>query len=537
LGSNRLAASRPRSALAPRASTADAAPGAARLPTYASLIASALHRWPDRVAFVRDSSSTTYREQLETTCRLQDGLTAAGVGRGDGVAVLSRHTAEAFAAAAATICAGGRYVPINPGYSLDDAVHAIGDARASTLLFDPGAFGELASKIAARNGGLERVLSLGPCSDARDVLASAAARTPGALRVDAEPEDVGVILYTGGSTGRPKGVALSQATLALSALAMLAEWEWPAEIRLLAITQMAQGLIVPTLLRGGSVVLQDAFDPGAVADGVERHRVTVTFLVPAMMYALLDHLPESARLDPVETAFYGNSPITPDRARAAVERFGPIFMQEYSLSEATPACILRREEHLDATLLASCGRPIGGTEVELRDDEGARVDQGAVGELCLRGPTVMSGYWGQPELTEQALGDGWLRTGDLAYEGDRGFLYLVDRKKDMIISSGVNVYSREVEDVLCGIDGVGAAAVIGIPDEVAGEALHATVVPRSGAQLDVLRLQAAVAEAKGSQRVPRDIEFAAVLPMTAHGKPDKRALRAPHWSGEKRGIH
>jgi fatty-acyl-CoA synthase len=509
---------------------------AARLPTYASLIVSALARWPERVAFVSEDRAITYREQADATRRLQLALRAAGVRRGDAVSVLAGSSPEAFFTAAATLCLGCRYVPLNPGFSPDDQAYVLEDAGVGTLVVDPRDFEETGGELAERSASVERVLGLGPSPSFRDIVATESGLA-GGLQVEAEPDDVAVILYTGGSTGRPKGVTLSHSTLAFSALAMLAEWQWPEPVRLLAITQLAQGLIVPTSLRGGTVVLQREFDPRAVVEAVEAHQITATFLVSPMLYALLDHLPDGAHLATLETAVYGNAPVAPARLAEAIDRFGPLFMQEYSLSEATPACVLRREEHLEADLLSSCGRPIAGTEVELRDDEGAPVECGAIGEVCLRGPTLMSGYWNQPALTADAFDDGWLRTGDLAREDDRGFLHLVDRRKDMIITGGVNVYSRQVEDALCTVDGVAAAAVFPVPDQRAGEAVHATVVLRPEAQLDMRALQAVVERAKGPSHVPASIDFAPALPLTAQGKPDKRALRAPHWGDLERGIH
>jgi acyl-CoA synthetase (AMP-forming)/AMP-acid ligase II len=353
-----------------------------------------------------------------------------------------------------------------------------------------------------------------------------------------------MVLYTGGTTGRPKGVVLSQRAFATMALTALAEWEVPGEPRYLAaspITHAAGTLVVPVLLRGGTVHLHRTFDPGRYLDTIARERITFCFGVPAMVYALLAHPAlKTADTTSLRTFVYAASPMSPARLEEALERIGPVFLQFYGQTESTGlGTVLWRRDHDPAVpgRLRSCGRPVASIRVQLRDDDGAQVADGDVGEICLRGPSVMDGYWRQPELTAEALRGGWLHTGDMATRDGDGFLAIVDRRKDMVVSGGYNVFPREIEDVLSAHPAVAAAAVIGVPDERWGEAVKAIVVLRADGAASAGELIEAVRKRKGPVYAPKSVDFVDVIPLTPVGKADKRALRASHWAGEQRLVH
>jgi len=261
-----------------------------------------------------------------------------------------------------------------------------------------------------------------------------------------------------------------------------------------------------------------------------------------MVYVLLDH-PGIAQADlsSLELIIYGASPMSPARLVEAMKRFGPVFMQLYGQSEA-PNCItaLHKHEHDPENRperLASCGTPSGSSQVALLDDDGKEVRVGEVGEICVRGPLVMLGYWNKPEETEKAFRHGWLHTGDMARRDTDGFIYIVDRSKDLIITGGFNVFPREVEDVLTRHPAVAAAAVIGVPDEKWGEAVKAVVVLKAGETVAPEALIALVREHKGPVQAPKSVDFVDALPVTGLGKPDKKALRARYWSGQQRAVH
>jgi fatty-acyl-CoA synthase len=237
---------------------------------------------------------------------------------------------------------------------------------------------------------------------------------------------------------------------------------------------------------------------------------------------------------------YGAAPMSPARIREALAVFGPVLAQGYGQTEAPNTILtLTREDHARGNdeCLSSAGRPYPGLRVALLDDTCNEVETGAVGEICVRGPLVMSGYWKQPELTAEALRGDWLHTGDLAWQYAEGYYYIVDRKKDMIISGGFNVFPKEIEDILTAHPAIASAAVIGVPDPVWGEAVKALVVPRSGARPNADELIALVKQKKGAIYAPKSIDVVDTIPVTVLGKPDKKALRASYWGDAKRKVN
>ena len=229
------------------------------------------------------------------------------------------------------------------------------------------------------------------------------------------------LAYTGGTTGEPKGVMATYRSSAAMAQIMYAEWQWPEEVRHLVCTPLSHAgaaFFVPVLLHRGSLVVLPQFEPGAVLEAIERHRITTMMLVPSMIYALLDHPSfDQTDLSSLETVFYGASPISPTRLQEAIRRIGPVFFQFYGQTESPQTvCVMRKEEHDPDNLdrLASCGRPVPWARVALLDGDGNEVPHGQPGELCVRGPLVMRGYWEKPEDTSRALAGGWLHTGDVA---------------------------------------------------------------------------------------------------------------------------
>ena len=324
----------------------------------------------------------------------------------------------------------------------------------------------------------------------------------------------------------------------------MAEWQWPDELRFLCCTPLSHAgaaFFVPTLLRGGSLYVLPSFDPERVLDTIVEHRITATMLVPTMIYVLLDH-PKlaSADLSSLQTLYYGAAAMSPSRLAEGIERLGSIFFQFYGQAECPMTItVLRREEHLvdRPDRLATCGRAVPWLDVALLDEEGHDVPDGDAGEICVRGPLIMKEYLNKPEQTAEAFKFGWLHTGDVARADDEGFLTIVDRKKDMIVTGGFNVFPREIEDVLSAHPGVSAAAVIGVPDDKWGEAVKAVVVRRPGAGVAEAELISLVKERKGPVSAPKTVDFVAEIPLSALGKPDKKALRARYWSGSSRLVN
>lgn len=280
------------------------------------------------------------------------------------------------------------------------------------------------------------------------------------------------------------------------------------------------------LAAGGTVVLLERFEPGAWLDAVEQERVTHTMLLPPLLYQVLDHPRfDGTDLSSLHMLFYGGAPANPRRIAEAHERIGPVLTQFYGQTEAGGISILTAAEHGKPELLGTVGRIVPGTEVAITGSDGARLGTGERGELWVHTGTEMDGYWKQPELTAQTIVDGWVRTGDVAWLDDDGYLHLVDRVKDMVIVVGGHVYTSELEDTLMEHPGVRQAAVFGVPDGDGTEAVHAALVVGSPAP-SVDDVAGLVGERAGAMYVPREIHVVPELPLTGIGKTDKKRLRA-----------
>ena len=513
---------------------------------FPDLLVSALRRSPGRPAVYLDDEVLTAGQLGEQVSRYAQAYTGLGIRPGSGVSLLSANRPEVLYATGAGMICTTRGTPLHPLGSLDDHAYVLADAGIETLVFDP-AFAQRAAALRDRVPGLTRLLSLGPSEAGEDLTALAAGYQPLPLVAPAvDPEAISALAYTGGTTGKPKGVMNTYRGSAAMAHIMLTEWQWPAELRHLICTPLSHAgaaFVIPVLTRGGSVVVLPKFDAGQVLTSIEKYRITSVFLVPSMIYALLDH-PAFATTDlsSLQTVFYGASAMSPTRLQEAIRRIGPVFCQFYGQTEAPQTiCVLRKEDHDadDLTRLATCGRPVPWLHVALLDDEGNEVARGEPGEVCVRGPLVMNGYWNKPEQTAEAFRNGWLHTGDVAREDADGFYTIVDRKKDMIVSGGFNVFPREIEDVLATHPAVAASAVIGVPDPKWGEAVKAVVVLRESAisAPEVAgELMALVKERKGAHYAPKSVDFIEAIPLTPVGKPDKKALRARYWSGAGRQV-
>lgn len=513
-------------------------------PSQAEMLIRALNRHDDRICMYLGDMQVTYAQVRSAISRFCQAFGELGIGVGHGVGVLSGNRPEVLYMQGANAISGCRTTALHPLGSLDDHAFIVEDAGIETLIFDPRYFTERAAELAERVPSLKNLLALGPTEIGRDLFALATSHTPKPLVAPVlRPDTVTALAYTGGTTGSPKGVMATQRGFGYMTMIQMAEWQWPAESRFLVATPLshaAAATFLPTLLHGGSLVVLPGFDPDAFFDAVDEYRITATMLVPTMLYMLLDHPRfDTVDLSSLETVFYGAAAISPTRLAEAVERAGPRFFQFYGQTEAPMTlCVLRKEEHLLARpdRLATCGRPVPWVQIRLLDPEGVPVERGEPGEICVQGPLVMDGYWNRPEQTAEAFEGGWLHTGDVAREDDEGYLTIVDRSKDMIVSGGFNVFPREVEDVLSSHPAVAAAAVIGVPDDKWGEAVKAIVVRRPDATVEPVELIDMVKACKGSIYAPKSIDFVDAIPLSPLGKPDKKALRQAYWHGRDRRV-
>ncbi len=523
---------------------------AANLPnfnTLGELIAHAIATYPERTAFVdADGNSTSYEKLGERISTLITELHDLGLQRGDVVAQLCGNRTEMFCLMAAAYVGGFCSVTLHAMAGADDHAAILEDCKAKVFVYEHY-FAERAHELKQRCTHAMQCLSHDtgdedPCIWSRSH--SEPADTPfTALHAVGEPQDIVRLAFTGGTTGRSKGVMLSNRAMLTNTRLWLDGLEWPEGVRTLCSAPISHGagsLIFPTLAAGGIVYLQRGFSVESWLRCVQDKRIAHTFIVPTMLYALLDHAETSQyELSSLRALIYGAAPASPSRIRMALNLFGPVLVQTYGQTEApNTILILDQQAHQNAsdTQLASAGKPFPQVNVLLLGDDDKPVPNGETGEICLSGDLLMSGYHGQPEQTAHTLANGMLHTGDLARMGEDGLLYIVDRKKDLIISGGFNVYPKEVEDALSTHPDVAAAAVFGTPDEKWGEAVRAVVALRPGSNVTPQMLIEFVRTKKGAVCTPKSIELVDQIPVTSLGKPDKKALRSRYWSHQSRGI-
>lgn len=513
------------------------------------LMVAALKRHRDKPVMYLGDSTITGGQAAERMSQYVQAFEALGAGRGTAGALLALNRPEVLFILGAGQTQGYRRTSLHPLGSLDDHAYVINDAEITSITIDPY-FTERALGLLEKCPKLEKVLTIGPVPEelshvGHDLVAAAATFDPMPLEaVTLEPDHLVSITYTGGTTGKPKGVMGTSRAMNTMTQIQMAEWEWPESPRFLMCTPLSHAgaaFFVPTVIKGGSLYVLSRFDPAEVLRTIEEQRITATMLVPSMLYALMDHPDSHTRdLSSLETVYYGASAINPVRLKEAIDRFGPIFAQYYGQSEA-PMVIsyLAKGDH-DEKRLASCGRPSAFLRTALLGEDGKPVPQGEPGEICVAGPLLAGGYWNLPDETAETFRDGWMHTGDVAREDEDGFWFIVDRTKDMIVTGGFNVFPREVEDVVAEHPAVAQVGVIGTPHEKFGEAVTAIVVLRSDAATDeesiarmTAEIQEMVKDRKGSVQAPKQVIVAESLPLTGLGKPDKKALRAQYWTGER----
>jgi fatty-acyl-CoA synthase len=512
------------------------------LPTTGGQTLRALRRYPDRIAFSWPSGSLTYRGAIELIGRMQNAFVRLNLPRGSCVAFLTSNRADTWCAGVAAQLSRLAITWLHPLGSLDDQLFQLEDSESKVLVIDVDAFRERGAALVGSASGLKTVFTLGRADYGIDLLAAVEACGSISPRCLAQPDDVATLNYTGGTTGKSKGVLRHHRQLTPFSGLILADFELPERPSYLAvapISHVAGTKVVPTLMRGGTVHMLKGFDPTAVLATIAREKINFTLLVPTMIYVLLDH-PALSKTDlsSLELLLYGASPMAPSRLLEAIERIGPVFSQLYGQTECYPVSVLRKADHdpSQPELFLSCGFPIAGCEAKILDDQDCEVPTGQAGEICVRASHVMAEYWRRPEQTAETLKNGWLHTGDVARADERGYMFILDRKKDMIVTGGFNVFPREVEDVLATHADVAVVAVIGIPDDKWGEAVTAVIVPKPGTLPSERELIDLVKQRKGSTHAPKQVKFVSELPMTGVGKVDKKALRTKFWAGRERLV-
>lgn len=467
--------------------------------------------------------TVTYAGLADRVGRLAAGLAAAGLSPGDRVAVLLRNSTAYVETFLAVAAAGLVLVPLNVRLRPEDYAHMLADSGARLLVTE----GALADRVP---GGIAVVTTDGPGRSLDDLAASGAGTGP----VPRAGEDVLSLMYTSGTTGAPKAVMLTHRSWrSVADLCSRALGFGPGEavLHVAPLTHGSGFLLLPTLMAGGRTVLCGSFDPARTAALIGSEGVTGMFLVPSMIRMLLDALPPGWRAPAsFRRLYYAGSPIDPDTLREAVGAFDGRLVQSFAQMESPMLFTVldpgdhRRAAAPDGALLRSAGRVLPEVALRIVDEAGADLPPGRPGQILARAPQTMAGYWGRPEETAAALHEGWLHTGDVGYLDPQGYLHVVDRIKDMVVTGGSNVYAGEVEDVLLGLPQVRAAAVVGTPHRVWGEAVTAVLVSTDGSR-DSDGVLAGCRARLADYRVPKRVVWVDELPRNAYGKVLKRELR------------
>tara|TARA_R110000850_G_scaffold189247_6_gene315043 strand:- start:35025 stop:36491 length:1467 start_codon:yes stop_codon:yes gene_type:complete len=483
------------------------------------LIHRAALAYGDDIALVDEQRQMSFRQLDVATDRVGHGLLQSGLRAGDRVAVILKQSIDSVVAYYALAKAGLVRVPLNTRETQDDHAYKIQDSGAVAVLSDL----DLAPKA-------EQVISLQDLQRMEATAHSTPCRSGRGL------DDLYRLAYTGGTTGKPKGVMLTTgielAEISNFLIDVLPDLKrGDTMLHGAPVTHGSGGFLLPHLMRGARNVILPRFDPEQFIEALEREQATATFLVPTMISMLLDQPSLRTRKLALRRLVYGAAPIAPTVLQKGIDALGPVFVQIYGQAEA-PMCItcLQPEDH---DRLGSAGRAYSLVGVKIGDEQGRELAVGETGEVLARGAHVMRQYWNRPEATaEKFTADGWLRSGDMGYLDADGFLYLVDRKNDLIISGGFNVYPREVEDVLLAHPQVAEAAVVGLPDERWGDRVHAVVSLRE--PVEEAELLAFCAERLAGYKRPRGVSVLEELPKSAVGKILRRAARERIMDGAGR---
>jgi long-chain acyl-CoA synthetase len=507
----------------------------------------AVQQQPQAIAVHDGGQARTFAQLLDRVARLAGVLRQFGVSRGDRVAMLAANGSAWMDYYFGTWWSGAVVNPVNVRWSAAEIAYSLADCDTRVLMVG-AEFAPLVPALRARVPQLQHVIAVDSgCAGDLPLLDELLERAEPQADACGTGDTLAAIFYTGGTTGTPKGVMLSHANLWSSAISRMAQVPSKASSVALHVAPLfhlaSAGRLVSQVMLGGASVMLPSFRPAAVVEAIERHRVSEVTLVPSMIRMLLDDAAfDPRRLASLERMSYGASPIPESLLDRALERLpGVEFSQAYGQTEASPIITINPpESHVgegrSSGRLAAAGRASWCCEVRIVDAGGAEVPRGEVGEIVARGPNVMLGYWNKPQETAAALRDGWLHTGDAGRMDEAGYVYVVDRLKDMIVSGGENVYSAEVELAAGSHPAVAACAAIGVPSERWGEAVHIVVVLKPGTSLTLEDLQAHCRERIAGYKCPRSMEVRDALPLSAVGKVLKSELRKAHWAGHPRAV-
>jgi len=504
--------------------------------------------YPHQPAVLLDGRSITHSELLARIRKVAHAFAARGLRRQDRIAILAQNCLEYVEMHGAGALAGFVTVGLNYRLSVPELAAILRDCEPHALVFE-SVYSEHVAELRASMSPDVKLLCIGEPPDWAEPYEPAITAAPDLdLPFRAQEADTVFLIYTSGTTSRSKGVMLGNAgQLEQARILALAQSAMQNDRMLIVMPLYHIGgttELLTYLLAGATVVLHRAFNAREILESIVRHRVTSAHLAPTMIQMMLDvHADTPYDMSSLRTIVYASAPMPVALSRRAQAAFGPIFMQIYGMTEHAPGSALLKHEHLPegdaiaAGRLASAGHPLAGTEMRIVRDDGTVCATGEVGEVQMRSLALMQGYWRNPEATSDAIGAGWMCSGDMGYFDDENYLFIVDRKKDVIVSGGENIYSREVEEALLLHPAVAEAAVIGVPDPKWGEAVKAFVAFKPGAGATVEELVSHCRTRIASYKKPASIEFMPALPrITSTLKIDKKRLREPFWAGLDRRV-
>jgi len=500
--------------------------------------------FPNNTATVFEGARLTYRQLNERVNRLANALLGLGVAKGDRLTILAENTHKYLEIYFAAAKIGLSATPLNFRLSDQELLHIVNDSEA-TCFFAGDGYEDRARKMKGSAAAIQHWIAMDSAVEGHhryeELLASAASEEP-----DREPDEqeMAILMYTGGTTGTPKGVMMSHRALMTGIVAAALNFSFnrnDATCFVLPLFHVSFWPAFAVLLTGGKVVINRKPDLGGILRLIQDEKCTHINAVPTLYGWLLQHTDLDAYdVSSLRSITYAGSPFPVQLLKQCIEKLGPKFEQAYGMTECVSGSVLLKEDHvLDgdrSRLLASAGKAIMSVDMQVVDIDDRPVPPGETGEIVIRGKCVMMGYWKNPELTASALRGGWYHTGDMGYMDREGYIFLMDRKADMIVTGGENVYPKETEDVLYQHPAVAMAAVVSAPDERWGERVQAVVVLKPDQQASEQELIAHCKKRLAGYKCPKAVEFWPQLPTTPVGKILRKDVKKTLWAGHDRTI-
>lgn len=514
----------------------------------AKIIREAANQYADRTAVIFENQYLSFQETYENSKKLANTLLNLGLNKGDKVAFLLSNSLQSVEIDFALLMTGLVRVPLNTRLSVEEHQHMINETGAKALLFT-SEFNEQVVKIKMHTPEvllycqMNGTISTPQIIDIQEKLITASPKEPG---IELEPSDLATIQYTSGTTGVLKAAVHTQETwkaICMNITKAINIQKDDIMLHAAPLTHASGTLVLPHWISGAANAIVSSFEPEDFLKSIEQYKVTTLNLVPTMItMLLLNPNVERYSLQSIKQIIYGASPMPKEILQKGLKLWGPIFVQYYGQTEAPLILtLLSKEDHITddgepSNLLLSCGKPVKTADVKIVDPEHNHLPVHQIGEIIVKSSQNMIGYYNEPDLTEATIIDGWIHTRDMGYIDKNGYLFLVDRKSDMIITGGFNVYPKELEDVLYEHDAIAEAAIIGVPDPKWGEAIKAFIVLKENVQVTEEDIIEFCKTRLASYKKPKSVEFIKELPKSAVGKIVRRILKEPYWQDQQRDI-